>query len=64
MPTSLTPPASPGTPRRVLVTGATGFVGQAVLLALLDRTDDAEVVAIVRPRRGRPASERLEALLA
>lgn len=51
------------TRRRVLLTGATGFVGQAVLLALLERTEDVDIVCVVRGRPGQPAQQRLEALL-
>ncbi|WP_040161100.1 SDR family oxidoreductase [Nigerium massiliense] len=50
--------------RRILLTGATGFVGQAVLLALLELTDDVDPIAVVRPGRGSSARERLDALLA
>jgi HAD superfamily hydrolase (TIGR01490 family) len=56
-----TPP--PTAPRRVLLTGATGFVGQAVLLALLETTADVEVLAVVRPKQGEDAAARLAALL-
>jgi alcohol-forming fatty acyl-CoA reductase len=49
--------------RRMLLTGATGFVGQAVLLALLDLTDDVDVVAVVRSRPGASGQERLAQLL-
>ena len=50
-------------PRRVLLTGATGFVGQAVLLALLEKTDDVEVLAVVRAKAGEDAGGRLAGLL-
>lgn len=55
--------ATESTRRRILLTGATGFVGQAVLLALLERTDDVDVVCVVRGRAGSPAQSRLTALL-
>lgn len=50
-------------PRRIVLTGATGFVGQAVLLALLERTDDVEVLAVVRPKAGADPRARLDDLL-
>lgn len=49
--------------RRLLLTGATGFVGQAVLLAVLERTDDVDVVCAVRGRPGQPGQARLAALV-
>ena len=49
--------------RRLLLTGATGFVGQAVLLALLERTTDVDVVCAVRARPGHSGQERLAGLL-
>ena len=49
--------------RRVLLTGATGFVGQAVLLALLENADDVDVLAVVRGKSGEDPGVRLAALL-
>ncbi|TDD94251.1 SDR family oxidoreductase [Actinomadura rubrisoli] len=45
-----------------LVTGATGFVGGALVLELLDRTDD-EVIALVRGRDQAEAAARLRTAL-
>lgn len=49
--------------RRILLTGATGFVGQAVLLALLQYADDVDVLAVIRSKKGESADERLASLL-
>lgn len=49
--------------RRILLTGATGFVGQAVLLALLERAPDVDVVAVIRAKQGESADARLASLL-
>ncbi|WP_329388648.1 amino acid adenylation domain-containing protein [Streptomyces sp. NBC_01716] len=49
-----TTPGVPSSPRRILLTGATGFVGAHLLAELLARTD-AEIICPVRapsPRRG------------
>jgi hypothetical protein len=49
----------------VLLTGATGFVGQCVLADLLDRAEDLHLQAIMvlcRPQRGQSIEERLHAL--
>lgn len=48
---------------RVLLTGATGFLGMEVLVRLLQR-EDVEVVAVVRARDDEHAAERLRATLA
>ena len=40
----VTPPSE--NRRRILLTGATGFVGQAVMLALLERTDDVDLLCV------------------
>ncbi|HVM14780.1 MAG TPA: HAD-IB family hydrolase [Egibacteraceae bacterium] len=49
--------------RRVLVTGVTGFIGQAVLERLLADLPETEVVVLVRPRSSRTGRERLERLV-
>lgn len=49
---------------RVLLTGATGFLGQAVLERLLSDHPETRIVLIVRGRAGTPAEERLRRLLA
>lgn len=50
-------------PRRHLLTGATGFVGAALLLELLDRSED-EVVCLVRARARATGKERLRSAVA
>ncbi|MDF9816895.1 amino acid adenylation domain-containing protein [Streptomyces sp. SPB162] len=56
-----TPPVSP--PRRVLLTGATGFVGAQLLAELLTATD-AEVVCLVRAEDRAAAEGRIHRALA
>ncbi|WP_028049561.1 SDR family oxidoreductase [Cellulomonas sp. URHD0024] len=46
-----------------LVTGATGFVGSALILELLAADPNREVVCVARPRRGRSAADRVHAQL-
>jgi long-chain acyl-CoA synthetase len=48
---------------RVLLTGATGFLGMEMLARLLER-DDTEIVALVRARDHLDASERISSVLA
>lgn len=50
--------------RVVLVTGVTGFVGQALLHSLLTRFETTRVWVVLRPRKGVSAKARLEELLA
>lgn len=52
----------PRRPRSVLLTGTTGFVGQAVLERFLRQ--EAFVHVLIRPRTGRTGTERLNELLA
>ncbi|MGH3899501.1 MAG: HAD-IB family hydrolase [Pseudonocardiaceae bacterium] len=47
----------------VLLTGATGFLGQATLERLLSSYPDTRVSVLIRPRGGRRAADRLTALL-
>lgn len=47
----------------VLLTGATGFLGQATLERLLSSYPDTRVSVLIRPRAGRCATDRLTALL-
>ncbi len=45
--------------RRILLTGATGFVGEAILERLLHDLPDATVVVLVRSRPGQSAEDRV-----
>ena len=49
--------------RTVLVTGVTGFVGEALLQLLLDRVPDTRVVLLVRRRGSTSAVDRVRGLL-
>ncbi|MDO5535205.1 MAG: HAD-IB family hydrolase [Propionibacteriaceae bacterium] len=50
------------TSTRVLLTGVTGFLGQAILERLLSTTD-AHVTAVIRPKGTQSARDRLDRLL-
>jgi fatty acyl-CoA reductase len=50
--------------RRLLLTGATGFVGEAVLERVLSHLPETRVVLLVRGRDGATAAQRVEQLLA
>lgn len=50
----------PEPPRRVLITGATGFVGRHLLRAWLAADDDVEIFALARPNGQVPPCERIE----
>jgi alcohol-forming fatty acyl-CoA reductase len=50
--------------RRVLVTGVTGFLGQAVLERLLGDLPDCRIVLLVRPQAGLSGAARVDALVA
>jgi HAD superfamily hydrolase (TIGR01490 family) len=49
--------------RRLLITGATGFVGEALLERVLFDLPETRVVLLVRPRAGVTATERVANLL-
>jgi alcohol-forming fatty acyl-CoA reductase len=49
--------------KRVLVTGVTGFVGQALLERLLSNLHETHVSVLIRPRGSTSASRRLQRLL-
>src|SRR5699024_5871156 len=49
--------------RRILLTGVTSFLGQAVLRSLLEATEDVHVTAVVRPKGSVTGRRRLEQLL-
>ena len=49
--------------RRILITGVTGFVGEALLQRLLTDLPGAQPVALVRPKAGQPGRDRIAALL-
>jgi alcohol-forming fatty acyl-CoA reductase len=49
--------------RRILVTGVTGFIGQAVLARLLEDAPSAHVDVLIRPRGSRSGHDRLRALV-
>jgi fatty acyl-CoA reductase len=50
--------------RRVLITGVTGFVGEALLHRLLHDVPGITPVVLVRPKAGQPGRDRIAALLA
>ena len=49
--------------RRVLLTGVTGFVGEALLQRMLTDLPGAVPVLLVRPKAGQPGVDRVAALL-
>jgi fatty acyl-CoA reductase len=51
------------TGKHLLVTGVTGFVGEALLERVLHDLPDTRVTVLVRPRGGLSASQRVEELL-
>jgi len=67
--TTALPPSVPGSTEaslgsaHVLLTGGTGFVGQAILERLLSTHPDTTVTLLIRPKAGTPALGRLRHLL-
>ncbi|MDO5619555.1 MAG: HAD-IB family phosphatase [Kocuria sp.] len=53
---------SENTTKRVLLTGATGFLGQAVMERLLSSEDNIHITAVIRPKGEISAQTRLEQL--
>jgi thioester reductase-like protein len=52
-----------GTGERVLLTGATGFLGQQILRLLLNRYPEAQFVLLLRAAASESADQRLDAML-
>lgn len=52
-----------GALRHVLLTGATGFLGQAILERLLSGRPECHITVLVRPRRSQTAQFRVQRLL-
>ena len=48
---------------KILVTGVTGLVGSAFVVALLQERDDYEVVCLVRRGGGKTAAERVDSII-
>lgn len=49
--------------RRILITGATGFIGEALLRTLLVEVPDVRPVLLVRPKAGQPGTDRVARVL-
>src|SRR5204863_163027 len=50
--------------KRILLTGVTGFLGQALLERLLAEVPEGRLVLVIRPRAGSDGRSRAEGLLA
>jgi thioester reductase-like protein len=57
------PTQQTGAGERVVLTGATGFLGQQILRVLLERRPEAHLALLVRETADKSAGQRLEALL-
>lgn len=56
-------PITPAPARQILLTGVTGFLGQAILRTLLEHHPEVRVTAVVRPKGTLSGQRRLEGLL-
>ncbi len=54
---------SEGAGERILVTGATGFLGQQIIGVLLEKLPKARLVVFVRGKKGQSVQERLHAMV-
>ena len=61
--TSDVAPAAPPADQQILLTGVTGFLGQAVLQALLESFPRVRVTVVIRPKGAQTGRKRLEGLL-
>ena len=59
----MTPTNQTGAGERVVLTGATGFLGQQILRLLLDLRPEARLVLLVRETEDKSAGQRIDALL-
>lgn len=60
---STTDVPSAGAGERILVTGATGFLGQQIIGVLLEKLPKARLVVFVREKKGQSVQERLHAMV-
>jgi len=60
---STEPSTAPRADQQILLTGVTGFLGQAVLQSLLENFPSVRVTALVRPKGVQTGRKRLEGLL-
>ena len=59
----MNPLSATGAGERVVLTGATGFLGQQILSLLLERYPQARLALLMRAGAGQSAAQRLDALL-